>query len=152
LVQVEKLGYLYEVQILTTSYNLYKQMNSRQQAILYLTYLLVYSDGEFDDSERIAIKYICREEGIGDDDYQNFLIDIQDISERELYDRGVDMIELCSEDDSMAVFVWLYKLSEADGTVHAKEVRFLLYSLRRANIDFDAVKQAASSLPSIPVA
>jgi uncharacterized tellurite resistance protein B-like protein len=126
-------------------------MNIRQKSILYLTYLLVYSDGEFDESERNAIKFICQEEGISEKDYQAFLIDVQELSEKDLFDTGVDLIEGCSEENKTSVFVWLYKLSEADGKVHAKEVRFLLYSLRRANIDFDAVKKAAEAFPPIPV-
>ena len=126
-------------------------MNTRQKSILYLTYLLVYSDGEFDESERSAIKFICQEEGISENDYQAFLIDVQELSEKDLFDTGVDLIEGCSEENKTSVFVWLYKLSEADGKVHAKEVRFLLYSLRRANIDFDAVKKAAEVFPPIPV-
>jgi len=126
-------------------------MNTRQQSILYLTYLLVYSDGEFDDSEKAAIKYICKKEGISDNDYQEFLIAAQEMSEKDLFNKGVDLLEECSEENKISSFVWLYKLSEADGMVHAKEVRFLLYSLRRANIDLDVVKAAAELLPAIPV-
>ena len=126
-------------------------MNTRQKAILYLTHLLVYSDGEYDDSEKRAISYICGVEGISDDEYQNFVIEIQEVSERELYEKGVSLIDECSEEDKVGVAVWLYKLSEADGTVHAKEVRFLLYSLKRASLDFDIVKKAALELPAIIV-
>ena len=125
-------------------------MDTRQQALLYLTYLLVYSDGEFDEYERHAIKYICGVEGISDDDYQGFLIECQEYTEREIFEKGLSLVDECDEDAKTAVFVWLYKLSEADGTVHAKEVRFLLYSLRRASINFDKVKEAASQMPSIP--
>ena len=125
-------------------------MDNHQQSLLYLTYLLVYSDGEFDARERRAIKYICDEEGISDDDYQGFLIECQDLSERDIFEKGLTLVEQCSEEDKISVFVWLYKLSEADGMVHAKEVRFLLYSLRRASINFDVVKEAAGKLSSIP--
>jgi uncharacterized tellurite resistance protein B-like protein len=126
-------------------------MNLRQKSILHLTFLLVYSDGEFDESEKRAIKYICEKEGISDNEYQEFLIDAQDLSEKELFNRGVDILEESSEEDKISTFVWLYKLSEADGMVHAKEVRFLLYSLRRANLDLDDVKKAAEGVPAIPV-
>ena len=125
-------------------------MNIKQQALLYLTYLLVYSDGEFDDDEKNAISFICKQEGISPDDYQGFLIQCQDHSERELFDKGVDLLEECDLEEKKRIFVWLYKLSESDGTVHAKEVRFLLYSLRRASIDLDDIKVAAELIPSIP--
>ena len=126
-------------------------MDNRQQALLYLTYLLVYSDGEFDDQERYAIKYICEQEGISESDYQDFLVNCHGSSERTLFENGVDLVEKCSYEDKIGVFTWLYKLSEADGTVHAKEVRFLLYSLRRASVDFDEVKAAVEAMPSIPI-
>jgi uncharacterized tellurite resistance protein B-like protein len=125
-------------------------MSNRQQALLYLTYLLVYSDGEFDEHERHAISYICQREGISDDEYQNFLINCLEMAEREIFEKGLEFVEACSEDEKSAVFIWLYKLSEADGMVHAKEVRFLLYSLRRASINFDRIKEAAKNLPRIP--
>lgn len=126
-------------------------MENRQQAILYLTYLLVYSDGEFDDKERHGVKYICQQEGISDSDYENFLISCQESSERKLFENGVDLVEKCSYEDKIGIFSWLYKLSEVDGTVHAKEVRFLLYSLRRASVDFDEVKAVAQAMPSLPI-
>ena len=125
-------------------------MKRRHKAILYLTYLIVYSDGEYDESERKAIEYICKQEGITDEDYQQFLIDVQGISEKELYDNSMEMIDQCpSHDDKLSVFAWLYKISEVDGTVHAKEVRFLLYSLKRVGVDFEEVKQVADKLPSL---
>ena len=125
-------------------------MDNRQQALLYLTYLLVYSDGEFDEYEQHAIKYICKQEGISEQDYSDFLITCQKSSERTLFETGVDLVEGCSDEEKISVFVWLYKLSEVDGTVHAKEVRFLLYSLRRASLDFEEVKVAAQEMPPIP--
>ena len=127
-------------------------MGNRQQAILYLTYLLVYSDGEFDDKERQGIKYICQQEGISDNEYEDFLKNCQGASERKLFENGVDLVEKCSYEDKIGIFSWLYKLSEADGTVHAKEVRFLLYSLRRASVDFGEVKAVAQAMPDLPIA
>ena len=127
-------------------------MDTRQQALLYLTHLLVYSDGEFDEREQHAVSYICKQERIADNDYQEFLISTQESSEREIFEKGITLLEECDDKAKTDVFVWLYKLSEADGTVHAKEVRFLLYSLRRASINFDAVKEVANRLPQIPTA
>ena len=125
-------------------------MENRQQAILYLTYLLVYSDGEFVDEERSGIKYICQQEGISDGEYENFMNSCKGISERKLFENGIDLIEKCSYEDRISAFSWLYKLSEVDGKVHAKEVRFLLYSLRRASVDFDEVKAVAQAMPNLP--
>lgn len=127
-------------------------MTNTQEALLYLTNLLVYSDGTYDDSERQAIQYICKQEGISENDYAGFIRDVAGLTEKGLYDRGIDLLEECNDEDRLGVFVWLYKLAEADGNIHAKEIRFLLYSIRKAGIEFDDVKQAAAALPPIPVA
>ena len=121
-------------------------MSDRQYALLYLIHLLVYSDGEYDESEKDAVLRICEEEGVSHNDYQQFHLDTLELTEREIFGRGMDRVEACSEEDQVAVFVWLYKLSEADGMVHAKEVRFLLYSLRRTSLDLDDVKAAANKV------
>lgn len=124
-------------------------MTDRQLALLYLTHLLVYSDGEYDESEKDAILRICESEGISNEDYQQFHLNTLDLGEREIFENGVDRLEACSKEAQIAVFVWLYKLSEADGTVHAKEVRFLLYSLRRTNLSLDDIVAAASKVPAV---
>lgn len=124
-------------------------MTDRQYALLYLVHLLVYSDGEYDDAEKDAVLKICEREGVSNSDYQQFHLDTLELSEREIFERGVDHAEACSEEDKIAVFVWLYKLSEADGLVHAKEVRFLLYSLRRASLDLDQIKIEAAKVPAL---
>lgn len=140
----QKLAYIY-----LTYDQVLLLMTTRQQALLYLTHLLVYSDGEYDDDEKIAIRAICEKEGVSDEDYRAFGLKSLEMTEREMFDGGVDLLEDCSDEDKMAVCVWLYKLSEADGLVHAKEVRFLLYSLKKVHVDFEEVKKAASQVPSI---
>ena len=124
-------------------------MSDRQYALLYLIHLLVYSDGEYDEAEKDAVLRICQKEGISNSDYQQFHLNTLELSERDIFERGVTQVEACSEEDKIAVFVWLYKLSEADGLVHAKEVRFLLYSLRRASLDLDDIKAAADKIPAL---
>ena len=124
-------------------------MNNKQKAFLYLAHLLVYSDGEYDEAEKDAILRICEIEGISIEEYQQFHLESLDLSEREIFDNGVNLLEECNDDEKIAVFVWLYKMSEVDGTVHAKEIRFLLYSLRRARLDLDIIEKAAKTAPAI---
>lgn len=123
-------------------------MSDRQYALLYLIHLLVYSDGEYDESEKDAVLKICDQEGVSHSDYQQFFLETLELTEREIFERGMEHVEASSAEDQLAVFVWLYKLSEADGMVHAKEVRFLLYSLRRTNLDLDDIKAAAKKVTS----
>jgi len=125
--------------------------NTYFDSLLYLTHLIVYADGVFDDTEKSAIKYICQQEGIDDTYYQNFLAIAKGLKEKEMYQRGTSLVEECSENEKLRIFIWLYKISEVDGKVHVKEVRFLLYSIKKAGIDFEEVKEEAHRLPQIEV-
>jgi hypothetical protein len=53
---------------------------------------------------------------------------------------------MCSDEEKLRAFVHLYKLSEADGQVHVKEVRLLLYSIRMAKIEFNEVVANAKGI------
>ena len=50
------------------------------------------------------------------------------------------MLNRCSEDEKLTAFVHLYRLTEVDDSVHRKEVRFLLYSLKATNVAFEDVE------------
>jgi hypothetical protein len=44
---------------------------------------------------------------------------------------------------------WLYKLIEADGMVHIKEAKWLLYVIGSADVDLDEILDYAVKLPDI---
>ena len=57
------------------------------------------------------------------------------------------ILHLKLSQEKLNAFVHLYKLSEVDGSVHVKEVRLLLYSIKMAGIEFnDVVERATVSL------
>lgn len=119
------------------------ETNNYYEALLFLLRVIVYADGVFDEDESKAIKEICIIEGIPDSYYHNFCERIKDISEKDMYISGIDYVQVCTQEEQIKVFVWLYKMAEVDGTVHVKEVRFLLYSFRQADIEFEQVEEAA---------
>lgn len=125
------------------------QPTSFQLGLLYLTHLIISADDVVDDDELNALKKICDTEGIPGKIFNKVRGDLESLSEKEIYLSGLASLEACSDEDRMKVFVWLYKMSAADGNVHAKEIRFLLYSLRKAGIEFDDVVKAAKSYPPI---
>lgn len=119
------------------------------EALLYLLRVVVYADGVFDDEESEAIQEICGIEEISDEYYKDFSDRVKSMSEKEMYLTGIDFVRDCSKEEQLRVFVWLYKMAEVDGTVHVKEVRFLLYSIRHADIEFDQIEMAAKKVPSL---
>ncbi|MFZ6012873.1 MAG: TerB family tellurite resistance protein [Bacteroidota bacterium] len=118
--------------------------------LLCLTHLLIGADGIVDDNEIDAWKIIQEREKISDEVFHEFRMLTANKKEREVYQFGIDLINRCTSAEKLHVFVMLYKLSEVDGRVHAKEIRLLLYSIKTAGIEFDdVVNKAKTSLSLI---
>jgi uncharacterized tellurite resistance protein B-like protein len=111
--------------------------------LLYLVHLLISSDGEVSDVETRALNTIKAKEGISEDLFNEFNQNLQTKKEREIYQLGIDHLNQCSEHEKLEAFAHLYHLSEADGNVHVKEVRLLLYSIRMTGIEFNDVVEFA---------
>jgi uncharacterized tellurite resistance protein B-like protein len=113
--------------------------------LLYLIHLLVGVDGKIHETETEALNKIKFNEAIDDQVLSEFDKTIQNSSEREVYKKGIDLINQCSREEKLKTFVALYKMSEVDGRVHIKEIRLLLYSIEMAGIEFDDVVNAAKN-------
>jgi uncharacterized tellurite resistance protein B-like protein len=110
-----------------------------QLGLLYMVHLLISSDGEVSDLEKRALEVIRKREGIPDTVFDEFEDHIKSKKEREIYQAGIDFLNQCSDQEKLEAFSHLYRLSEADGNVHVKEVRLLLYSIRMTGIEFNDV-------------
>ena len=117
--------------------------------LLCLTHLLISADGVMDDVEKDAIKIIKEKEKISNDLFKEFQALVADKKEREIFQTGIDLINRCSDNEKLKVFVMLYKLSEVDGRVHVKEIRLLLYSIKLTGVEFDDVVKNALKSPSL---
>jgi uncharacterized tellurite resistance protein B-like protein len=125
-------------------------MNKNYQlGLLYLVKLLIDADGIADERELEALRMIKKHEQISDDVFREFEDALQQFNERKVYDTGITLINACSQEEKLKVFATLYRLSEADGRVHVKEIKLLLYSIKTAGMEFDDVVNYARSLPSI---
>lgn len=120
-----------------------------QVGLLCLTHLLIGADGVVDDHETDAMRMIQAREEISEAVFREFESFIRNKKEREIYQHGINLINLCSETEKLKVFVTLYKLSEVDGRVHVKEIRLLLYSIKLTGIEFDDVVVHAMASPSL---
>jgi uncharacterized tellurite resistance protein B-like protein len=115
-----------------------------QLGLLYLVHLLISADGVIDEKESKALQQIRVDEKITDEVFHEFEEHMRTKKEREIYQQGISMINECNDEEKLNAFVQLYKLSEVDGSVHVKEVRLLLYSIKMAGIEFnDVVERAA---------
>ena len=110
-----------------------------QLGLLYLVHLLISSDGVIDEKERQALRLIKNKENIPDDLFAAFQKAVGEKKEREIYQAGLELLNQCTDQEKLNAFVHLYKMSEADGTVHVKEVRLLLYSIKMTGIEFNDV-------------
>lgn len=111
--------------------------------LLYLVHLLISSDGIVNDTEKKALNLIRESENIPDEIFDQFNVTINTKKERDIYQEGIQLLNLCTESEKLNAFVHLYKLSEVDGNVHVKEVRLLLYSIKMTGLEFDEVVASA---------
>jgi len=125
-------------------------MNENYQlGLLYFIHLLISADGVADRTELDALLQIKEKENINDGTFQKFELDARSKTEREIYERGLDHLTNCDEHEKLKIFGILYRLSEVDGRVHAKEIKLLLYSVKTAGIEFNDVVDYAKRNPSI---
>ncbi|MBX2965015.1 MAG: TerB family tellurite resistance protein [Cyclobacteriaceae bacterium] len=120
-----------------------------QLGLLHLVHLLISADGVIDDREREALNRICKAEGVDEALFNQFTKDLDIKKERDIYKEGIDSINACTDEEKLRALAILYKMSEVDGRVHAKEVRLLLYSIRLVGIEFDDVVKKAGTISSI---
>ncbi len=118
-------------------------LHNSQLGLLYLVHLLISSDGVIDEREKAALQKIKTKENISDALFAQFQKDVSEKKEREIYQNGIELLNKCSDEEKLNAFVNLYKLSEADGNVHVKEVRLLLYSIKLTGIEFNDVVDRA---------
>ncbi len=109
------------------------------QALLHLTYLLIWSDSEISGDEIYYLDKIKESEGISNAVFDQFNNSVIGKTGREIYQSGIKMINDCSLELKIRAFVKLFQLANADGVFHVKEVRLLLYATKLADLDFESI-------------
>jgi len=123
--------------------------NHYHNGLLLLSYLITAADGYLDDLEKKALEKIAVHEGIELEHLENFIKYAKALPEKSVYNQGLEEISKCSDEEKLNAFCWLYRISEVDGKVHVKEVRFLIYSLQHAGLDLTDVIREKDKLPSL---
>lgn len=118
-------------------------MTPYQAGLLHFAYLLVMVDGQLDQREQQMLMAICAEEELEVDAYNKFLDEAAALTEHQIYQHGLELLNTCSTDEKIAAMVHLFRLSEADNNLHKKEVRLLFYALQLMDVDFEDVELSA---------
>jgi uncharacterized tellurite resistance protein B-like protein len=127
-----------------------KNMRAYSTGLLALTSVLISSDGEISEKELHYLKRIRESEGIPDTLFNTISESILGKAEREVYQIGIDSINACTEVEKVRAFVKIYQLAMADGVIHVKEVRLLLYAVKITHVDINTVvKMAEQSIAVI---
>lgn len=111
--------------------------------VLYLMRLLINADGVVETSENDTLNKVKKHENIPQETLIEFEKGVLTKKEKQVYQTGIDYLNQCTDEEKLNAFVHLYKMSEADGSVHVKEVRLLLYSIRMAKVEFNDVVERA---------
>lgn len=117
-----------------------------QLGLLYLIHLLINADGIVNENEEKALQKIKTKEKISSDVFEEFLKDVKTKSPKNIYQEGIALINECDDIRKLNALAHIYKLTEVDGSIHVKEVRLLLYSIKMANIEFNDVAIAAAKM------
>lgn len=119
--------------------------------LLSLIYILISSDGEISDSELNYLSKIKELEGVPEDIFEHFRRTILGRKEQEIYQIGINSINACSDAEKLQAFVRMYQMSLADGIIHVKEVRLLLYAVKLTNVDINEVISRAKAEAALTI-
>lgn len=120
-------------------------------SLLYFAHILINVDEVIDSYELKGVQTIVDYENIPIDLYQEYKDNAKHLSEQTIYEIAVDAIRICSHRQKLNTFAWLYRLSQADGNIHDKEIRFLLYSIKYAGIALEDAISCSKTLPELAV-
>ena len=120
-----------------------------QQGLLYLAHSASSVDGVNHISEQQAIKRIIEHEKIPENLHLEVDRTVKIDPEKEIYKKGMTCFLQIPKEERLRGLAWLYKLIEADGMVHIKEARWMLYVISSTEVDLDEILDYAEELPDI---
>jgi hypothetical protein len=118
-----------------------KSQENYERGLLYITYLLINSDEEISENELYFLHKMRVEEGISDETFADHFKSLLEKNEQEIYQIGIDSINLCTHDQKLKIFSRLYQMALVDKILRVKEVRFILYAIKITRMDINEVVQ-----------
>lgn len=127
-----------------------KNSSSYATGLLALITVLTNSDGEISEKELEYVEKIRESEGIPEALFGSIRESILGKTEKEVYQIGINSINACPEPEKLRAFVKMYQMAQADGVIHVREVRLLLYAVKITNVDINTVVKLAEQ-QAVPV-
>lgn len=118
-----------------------------QMGLLYLSHILISADGVINELEQQALLKIKDEEKIATAVFEGFQRDVKSKRLSEIYQRGLTMVNECTVVEKKQIFIHLFRLCAADGNIHVKEVRLLLYSAKLTDSELTEIMAEAEKSP-----
>lgn len=124
-------------------------MEDNQKSLLYLSYVVMNTDGVIQNQEYTLLKKIIEFEQVSKDSLAEFNKDIKKKSLEELRKIGLGGLMNASRRDQIKTLAWIYKMIYADDDVNIKEAQFLMYTIKPTDISYSELKKVAEKLPKI---
>jgi hypothetical protein len=118
-------------------------LDNYHKGLLFVTYLLINSDKEISDNELYYLHKMRVEEGVSDDVFTEHFKSLLGKDEREIYQIGIDAINLCTDDQKLKAFTRLYQMALSDKVLRVKEIRFILYAIKITHVDINTIVERA---------
>ena len=121
--------------------------NNYHLGLLYLSHILISADGVISDEEQRDLLKIREAEKIPASLFESFQKDVKTKRLSDIYQRGLDMISKCTLQEKKDAFIHLFRICAADGNIHVKEARLLLYSAKLTDAHLTEIVAEAEKRP-----
>lgn len=118
--------------------------NNYQLGLLHIVYMLINTDGRIDHREMDTLLKIKIEENIDDSMFLEFSRGTAHKKSDDIFNRGIELLNTCTDEEKLCAFVHLFQLAEADSSISMSEIRLLLHALNLTNVDFKDVSISAN--------
>ncbi len=108
--------------------------------LLHLVHMLINVDGHIDEREMAMLQNIQHEEMIEDAVFQDFARSIAASKRQDIYNRGLSLLNNCTEEEKLCAFAHLFRLAESDTTIDMNEIRLLMSAIKQTKVDFEDVE------------
>jgi hypothetical protein len=116
-----------------------KNLEHYHKGLFFITYLLLNNDSEINDNELYYLHKMRVEEGMTDATFAEHFKSIIGKSEHEIYQIGIESLNLCPEELKVRAFSILYNMAFTENVVRPREVRLLLYAMNFTQMNLDKV-------------
>ena len=124
-------------------------MDDYQKSLLYLSFVVMYTDGVIHNQGDTLLKKIFQIEQIPDGLLVKLNEDVKKKSLNELRKTGLEGLMNAHRKDQIKTLAWLHKMIHADHKVNIKEAQYLMSTIKPTDISYNELVKVAENLPMI---